>query len=387
MKLTEAIIKTAEIKPAIYYLWDSDIKGFGVKIIPNGKKKYFLKYRPKNSINQRWYIFGEVGTMKLVTAREEAIKLWGLISSGEDPQADKKEKRTATSLIEFYPLFIKDYVEVIGAKPNYRRSIEYCWNDYIKPALGHKAILDINERDIERIHNALKDKKYTANRVLSLLKLMFNVMERWKLKPVNTNPCQFINKFKEEPRQRYLTLSEVKLLSDALDKVEQDNPENVFSVGAIKLLLLTGARKTEILSARWAWVDFEKGIIQLPDSKTGQKTVYLSPKAVQILYKLKKAGNDTGNPYIIQNVKTGGYIQDIKHLWAKILKIAGINKCRVHDLRHTAASIAISQGHSLSEIAQLLGHASPFTTQRYAHLANNAAMNVANTVNQIVPIS
>lgn len=155
MKLTEAIIKTAEIKPAIYYLWDSDIKGFGVKIIPNGKKKYFLKYRPKNSINQRWYIFGEVGIMKLVTAREEAIKLWGLISSGEDPQADKKEKRTATSLIEFYSLFIKDYVEVIGAKLNYRRSIEYCWNDYIKPALGHKAILDINERDIERIHNAL----------------------------------------------------------------------------------------------------------------------------------------------------------------------------------------------------------------------------------------
>lgn len=203
-------------------------------------------------------------------------------------------------------------------------------------------------------------------------------------RPKNSNPCDGIIKYKENHRIRYLSKHEIKCFVKQIIRLEKKEPFRIYSIAAIKLLLLTGARKNEILTCKWDYIDFDRRIINLPDSKTGPKVIYLNSKAVKILKKLYKRPEYCFSPYIIKNKNFTFHLVDIKNTWNKLLENTGISNFRIHDIRHTIASLILAEGHSLSEIACILGHKSITMAQKYAHLANEAALKVTNTVSRNV---
>ena len=192
-------------------------------------------------------------------------------------------------------------------------------------------------------------------------------LEEHGFRPENTNPCRRIKKYRANRRERYLTSEEFARLGRILDRVE-GGAENVFAVVAIRLLLLTGARLMEILTLRWSYVDLERGLLLLPDSKTSQKSIRLGEAAIAVLQAVPRVKE---NPYVIVGRKDGAHIVHLQKTWRRIRAAAGLNDGRNHDLRHSFASMAAASGASLPMIGKLLGHTQPQTTARYAHLADD----------------
>ncbi|HZK90155.1 MAG TPA: site-specific integrase [Stellaceae bacterium] len=193
---------------------------------------------------------------------------------------------------------------------------------------------------------------------------MFNLAERWGLRPDGSNPCRHVDKYPQHRRERFLSPAELARLGDAL--VAYDG--SPYTVAAVKLLVFTGARLGEILGLRWEWIDFERGEARLPDSKTGAKTLHLPPPALAVLAGLPRLD---GNPYVIAGAKPGAALVNLEKPWRAIRQSAGLDDVRLHDLRHAFASVAASSGMGLPIIGKMLGHSQPATTARYAHLASD----------------
>ena len=205
---------------------------------------------------------------------------------------------------------------------------------------------------------------YQANRVLAVLSKMFNLAERWGLRPDGSNPCRHVEKFAERKRERMLSPAELARLGDALAAYDG----SPYAVAAVKLLVFTGARLGEVLGLKWEWIDFERGEARLPDSKTGAKTLHLPPPALAVLAELPRL---EGNPHVIAGGKAGAALVNLEKPWRAIRKAAGLDDVRLHDLRHAFASVAASSGMGLPIIGKMLGHTQPATTARYAHLASD----------------
>jgi integrase len=267
-----------------------------------------------------------------------------------------------------------------------RRLIE----KHILPALGSLKLEAVTEKDVSRLIHTLRETPYQANRVRSLLSKVFAMSERWGLRPRRTNPVPFVERFKEKPRQRFLSAAELSRLGGALSEIERLRgvPRETINcanaqlpsegeaglyrigpevIGALRLLLFTGARLNEILSLRWSEVDFEGACLHLADSKTGEKTVYLGTPALEVLASLPRGEN----PWVIAGGKPGSHLVNLRKPWVKILEFAGLEKIRLHDLRHSFASVAAGASLGLPIIGKLLGHTQAETTQRYAHLADD----------------
>jgi integrase len=202
--------------------------------------------------------------------------------------------------------------------------------------------------------------------LLALLSKFFNWCERHGYRPDGSNPCRHIEKYKEKRRERFLTPQELAQLGEALADSEEHETVSPFAIAAIRLLVLTGARLSEILTLQWSYVDFEHSLLRLPDSKTGQKVIYLNAPALQVLTDLPRL---EGNPFVICGKREGARLINIQKPWRRIRKAAGLDDVRIHDLRHSFASIAAGSGQSLPVIGALLGHSQPQTTARYAHLS------------------
>jgi integrase len=200
--------------------------------------------------------------------------------------------------------------------------------------------------------------------VLAVLSKMFNLAERWGLRPDGSNPCRHVERFAEKKRERMLSPAELARLGDAL--VAYDG--SPYAVAAVKLLVFTGARLGEVLGLRWEWIDFERGEARLPDSKTGAKTLHLPPPALTVLSALPRLD---GNPHVIAGQKPGAALVNLEKPWRAIRKEAGLDDVRLHDLRHAFASVAASSGMGLPIIGKMLGHTQAATTHRYAHLASD----------------
>ena len=205
-------------------------------------------------------------------------------------------------------------------------------------------------------------------KILTLLSKAFNLAEVWGWRPVGRNPCRHVERYKEESRDRYLSESELKRLREVLARIEYERTASPQTIAAIRLLILTGCRSSEILRLRWDEVDFERQCLSLSDSKTGKRTVMLNSAALEILEGLEQV---EGNPYVIPGGKRGKPLSTLQRLWDRVRVEADIADVRVHDLRHHFASVAINSGHNLSVIGKLLGHSKIATTQRYAHLADD----------------
>lgn len=253
-------------------------------------------------------------------------------------------------------------------------------NVHILPCFGQQKLREISSRDIKRFIDSLHHITTTANRCFALLSMIFKKAEDWEYLPPKSNPCPGISKYKENKKQRFLNRSELARLEEALNQQEKEQRASYCTVNAIRLLLYTGCRLSEILNLKWKDVHIKDHYVYLKDTKTGESARPLSQKAVDLLASLKP---QEGNPYVFYGKVPGKSLAETKTAWKKVLKRAAIKDFTIHDLRHSFASFALKKGVDLYTVSKLLGHKNIATTTRYAHLELENLKKATNKVAEI----
>jgi len=363
-RLTKRAVDAAEVGVADSYVWDDELTGFGLKVTPSGRKVYFIQYRVGGrSGRTRRVMIGPHGVKTPEQARMEAKRLLGDVAAGRDPAAERRSAAEVPTLGRLLDQFLIDHVDAklrSSTAGEYRRLARL----YIDARLRRRAITDVERADVAKLHLSLKDKPYQANRTLALLSKFFNWCEKHGYRGQGSNPCRHLEKYPEDSRERFLSPAELARLGEVLE-ARQDN-ESPFVIGALRLLALTGARLSEVLTLRWDYVDFDQGCLRLPMSKTRKKVIYINPPALEVLNGLPRLER---NPFVIAGERPGAHLVNLQKPWRRIRREAGLDDVRIHDLRHSYASVAAASGQSLIVIGALLGHTQPQTTSRYAHLA------------------
>jgi integrase len=361
-KITKRAVDDVAPSASDQFVWDTELKGFGLKVTPAGNKVYILQYRTggRGSPTKRVTI-GRHGALTPDQARSEATRLAGAVAAGNDPAAVRAVQRGAPTVADLAARFLSEHV---ATKTKQRTGIEYrrLIDKVILPAIGNQRVRDVKRADIARLHHARRAAPYEANRMLAVLSKMFSLAEKWGERADGSNPCRHVEKYGERKRERMLSAEEFSRLGDALARSDR----SPYVIAAIKLLVFTGARLREILGLRWEWIDFERGEARLPDSKSGAKTLHLPPPALAVLAELPRV---EGNPHIIVGNVNGRALVNLEKPWRAIRKDAGLDDVRLHDLRHAFAAVAASSGMGLPIIGKMLGHTQAATTHRYAHIA------------------
>ena len=370
-RITKRTVDAIKLHDRERVVWDDDLKGFGVRVHPSGRKVYIVKTRYQGRIIKM--TIGPHDAVSATYARVRAAEIITDARAGKNPKGRRSSAPTMRALGE---RFLKEYVPN-HCKPStaaeYRRSVEH----FINPRIGKLRVPDVQRSNIAALHHNLRETPYQANRTLGVLSKMFNLAELWELRPDGTNPCRHVKRFKEDKRERFLSDAEYRRLGSALREIEQDGSETASAIAAIRLLMLTGCRLSEIQKLRWEHVDLETGELRLPDTKTGAKVVHLGEPAIAVLRDIQRQDD---NPWVIAGRKEGGHLTDLQHPWRRIRARAGLDDVRIHDLRHSFASGGLLVGEGLPMIGKLLGHTQVQTTARYAHLANDPVKSAANRI-------
>ncbi len=342
-------------------IWDSELKGFGVRIFPTGRRTYFVQYRTQFGATRRKKI-GVHGVTTAELARDEAKKLLGEVAKGEDPSKDFQKAKLKPTFEELAHEYLTVYAKPNKKPKSYREDQKMLEGIILKKWKGKK-VEEITSYDVQHLHHELRETLYMANRVRALLSKMFNLAIQWHW--VSANPVEGVSKYQEQKRDRWLNDQELQNLYDVLDLYHNQSVAN-----AIRLLVLTGSRRNEVLGAKWEQFDLEKGVWTKPSHTTKQKKTEHLPLSTQVVSLLKSIKEEATGPYLFPGKIDGKPLQDIKKAWKTISTQAGLTDVRLHDLRHTHASHLVSSGLSLSIVGKLLGHTQASTTQRYAHLAD-----------------
>ena len=377
-KLTKRQIEALEVQDKDYFIWDSELSGFGVRVFPTGRKQFVIQYR-FGKISRRMSL-GRFGAITPDQARGLALEALVKIRQDIDPQVQKREKRTALTVRELAQRFDEEHIEVHlkeSTAKEYRRNLKL----FILPAIGHLRIIDVTRADIAKYHHDWRHRPYQANRNIEIISKMFNLAELWGLRPDGTNPRKHIKKYPEKKRERYFSAAELRAIGRVLAEMEEERIELPSAIAAVRLLLFTGCRLGEIMTVRWEHVDRSAKLLRLPDSKTGAKEVHLGTAAVTVLSSIERQKD---NPWVIVGRNEGAHLTDLQPFWQRVRGRAGLKNARIHDLRHTFASVAVSNGQSLPMIGKLLGHTQVQTTARYAHLANQPVLQAANDVSSLI---
>jgi integrase len=390
IKLTKRNVDS--LKPATdrFTAWDTDVSGFGLRVTPSGERVYVLKYRVAGE--QRWFTIGRHGSPWTPdSARREAVRLLGEVARGLDPAEKRGADRKAMSFGECGDLYFAE--GVAHKKPSTLPVDRGRFELHLRPLLGGKRADAITRADIERLLNDVMKGRTAASapkkrrpgsiakggtgvaaqcvRLASAI-LQFAVDRRIR----SDNPARGVKVSPVRKMQRFLSEAELGRLADALNR-EIEAGGNLFPVAAIRLLALTGARRSEIIQLRWRNVDFERQFLLLDDSKTREKVIHLSPPAIDILANLPRVAE---NEFVIAGGKAGQPFVGVDKVWDRIRRSAGLQGVRLHDLRHTFASIGASASLGLRIIGGLLGHTQAQTTQRYAHLSADPLRKAADTI-------
>ena len=369
-KLTKRTVEALAPKTASYFVWDSEVTGFGVRVMPSGAKSYQVQYR-KGGRTRRASI-GRHGAVTVDQARRHARELLGDVAAGRNPVEEIARHRRAPTVAALCDRFFEDHARG-RCKPStqaeYRRNLDL----FIKPGIGTLKVVDVERRDIADLHHGLRHIPYQANRMLQVLSKMFNLAEVWGLRPDGSNPCRHVPKFPEKKRERFLRHAELERLGAVLSAAETDGRETPHVAAAFRLLMLTGCRLGEIQTLKWDHVTAFG--LELPDSKTGARLVPLPDVARELLDRLPRLPD---NPFVIIGDKPGQHITDLQRPWRRLRAAAGLDDVRIHDLRHTYAAHAASSGVPLAIIGRILGHTQYQTTMRYAHLADAPVREAAN---------
>ena len=346
--------------------WDRELSGFGVRVYPSRAKVYVVQTRALGKSKR--VTLGRHGVISADQARRKAAMIIARIKAGEDlspPSAVTVAKLTVADLAERY---LKEHAEV-HCKPRTKEAYRWLVTKFVLPELGKLAIGEVEREHIAALHYRHRETPYQANRILEVARKMFGLAEAWGLRRDGGNPCRFVQKYKEQKRERFLSDLEFRRLGRVLAEAEANGSETLAAVTAVRLLMLTGCRLNEIQTLQWEDVDLAAGELRLRDSKTGARMVPLSKAATAVLATLPR---DADNPWVIAGKKPGAHLTDLQHPWRRIRARAELDDVRIHDLRHSFASRALALGESLPMIGKLLGHTQVQTTARYAHLANES---------------
>ncbi|KEP70532.1 integrase [Thioclava dalianensis] len=362
-KLTKRAVDALQPKEKDYFVWDSEIIGFGLRVMCSGAKTYQAQYRKGG--RTRRVSLGRHGNITADQARLKAREVMGLVAKGDNPAEEISQHRRAPTLGALCDRFYENHV-LERCKPRTQKEYRRALEQFIKPALGAFKVVDVERKDIAELHHKFRHIPYQANRTLGVLSKMFNLAEIWGLRPDGSNPCRHVPKFREQKRERYLTTAELQRLGTTLCAVEAEGSETPYIVAAFRLLILTGCRLGEIQTLKWEYIT-PRGM-ELPDTKTGARRIPLPEAARDVLAALPRVSS---NPYVIAGKIADQHATDFQHPWRRIRERAGLAGVRIHDLRHTYASNAVSSGMPIQMVGRLLGHTQLQTTMRYAHLADD----------------
>lgn len=389
-QITKRLIDSLKPRQTEYFVWDGSLPGFGARVQVTGSVSYVVKYRAGSgrSAPTRRLTLAKAGTITPDEARTLAKKTLGSVAHGADPAAQRAADKRASTLAEVAEQFLTEHVEAkrsASSAKSYRDLLERL----AIPELGKRKAEKITTAEIQRLHSKHGHSPYQANRLLRVLSSLFSFASKAHVVPVGFNPCRGIECFPEEGRERYLSTQELAQIGEAIREAETiglpytvdvTKPKSKHApkegnrrtkigphaAAALRLLIFTGARLREILHLRWEQIDFERGLLFLPTSKTGKKTIVLNAPALAILNGLPRSGS-----FVIAGTSPDSPRSDLKKPWKAVAARAGLMGVRIHDLRHTHASVGAGAGLGLPIIGKLLGHTQSATTQRYAHLDND----------------
>ncbi|THD60139.1 tyrosine-type recombinase/integrase [Phenylobacterium sp.] len=373
------------------FLWDDDLKGFGVRVGVTGVKTYLVQFRTLDGATRR-HALGRHGVLTPEAARKMAVVKLANVAQGLDPSAERRAARGAMTVAELCDLYVK--VRLATRKPSSVVAAQADIDNHIKPLLGGKLAADLAAEDVDQFlldvaagKSAKRTKtrprgvsrvtggKGAANSAVGVLAAAMTFAIRKKLRP--DNPCVGVRKFPEKKMERFLSPAELARLGEALAAAEALGVESIYAITAIRLLMLTGCRKNEILTCERAWVDAHNSCLRLPDSKTGAKIVHIGAAALEAILAIPEI---PGNPYLLPGRGGAGHLVDLQAAWERVRDTAGLSDVRLHDLRHAFASLGANGGDSLLVIGALLGHQSAKTTQRYAHLSDHPQKDAADRI-------
>ena len=352
--------------------WDRQLKGFGVRVYPSGGKLFLAQARgpdrPGGRHTAKRITVGRHPVLGAEEARQRAALIIARIKAGEDPVPLPLPARHqgGTTVADLAERYLERHVAV-RCKPKTQRTTRSLVKRHIVPALGTLPLAAVEHRHVMALHESLCEAPAMANMVVATLSHMYVLAGDWEMLAEDCdNPCQAIPKNPERKRERFLTDAEFARLGQVLDEVSGNGSRiSDGAVTTIRLLMLTGCRKNEIMTLPWEHVDLDRAEMRIVGGKTGSRTVHLSPSAVDVLAALPRL---PGNSWVVPGARPGTHMTDIDGAWRSIRARAGLNDVRIHDIRHSFASRALALGEGLPIIGRLLGHRQAETTARYAHL-------------------
>ena len=418
LRITKRVVDAIKPNGTDFYVFDSELTGFGVRVRKSGAMSYIVRYRSGSgrSAPTKRVTIAKVGKVSPDQARDVAKNILASVVKGEDPAREKAERRTALTFAKL----ADHYLDHVAAKkkPKTHDLYKHMLMAYAVPELGSRRAEDIKSPDIAALHLKMRDKPTTANRVRSVISSMFGWAIAAKVLPKMENPGFGIELYKEAKRERYLTTDELQRLGAAIREAEMEgipwepDPDKKIkhapkaenrrlridptAAAALRLFILTGARLREILHLTWDMVDLERGLLLLPDSKSGDKTIVLNAPAQMVLAELPRVDRYVipGKP---RRAAPGRPPEsrprsDLKRPWQLVRKRAGLDasaenprlRVRIHDLRHTFASIGVGSSLGLPIVGKLLGHTQSKTTERYAHLDADPLRKASNAIGNTI---
>ena len=382
-KLSKPLITALNPTDREIVVWDDSLPGFGVRAKPSGAKTFIIQYRNRAGRSRRLSI-GKLGKVTLDQARKEAVRLMGQVALGHDPAEDKRRLLRSETVAQLAKVYMTEHCAG-RCKPRTIAAHTWLLDKFIKPHLGKRKLLDLRPADIAKMHADLQATPYNANRALGLLRAMLNCAERWEMIPRGSNPAAMIKPYPERKRERYLSPDELARILTALDEQEKAGTIDAYEAAAVRLLIFTGCRLSEITTLAWRQVDFDKTRIVLERHKTDQHGAKIVPLNAPALAVLKTLPRVEDNPHVIVGRVEGSCLVNLQKPWRRVRKAAELDDVRLHDLRHSFASFAVGAGVPLAIIGGLLGHRSVQTTARYAHLANDPLKQASELVGGLFP--
>jgi integrase len=370
-RLTQAFVDSQAADGRDRIIFDSQLPGLGLRVTPTGTKIFVAQARVSGC--KRRITVGFASELTLAKARAEAAHALMAMRNGVDPTADRKARLRAAAakgatLRQLAETWSADFLRP-KLKPRTAFDYEQILGKHILPRLGNLTVAEIDREHIERLHVDMGKTPRRANYTIAVVRALLSFAIKRGLRPPASNPASGIKLYREQVRERFLSESEMGAAAEAIARIEQEGKVGPFGAAGLRLALFTGARSGEITAIQWDHIDWQRKLVRLPDSKANEpRTIHLSEAAIEVLKTVPRVG-----PYVIAGNAPGTSYKNLSRAWTVARAYADLQGVRLHDLRHSYASLAAGRGVPLQMIGKLLGHKVPATTARYAHLARDAA--------------
>ncbi len=375
IRLTKRAVDALCVEGKDAVFWDRDLAGFGVRVYPTGRKVYVVQSRGPRGPKRK--ALGRHGDISCDEARKLAAALIDRIKQGENP-APGAELTVAGLAERFMRVHVSAHCKPLTAV-SYGSKLE----KHILPSFGEMGVGEVTGGDVMAMHHRMRETPKTADLTVDVLSRMYVLAEAWDLIPPGSNPCRAVHRYRRRPRERFLTPEEFRRLGRALREVEAEGSTRPSTIAALRLVMLTGCRKCEILELNWDDVDLTAGELRLRDAKSGPRMVHLTAPALVVLGRIPRT---PGEARVFPGREGKSHKPYFDLVWRRVRARAGLEDVRVHDLRHSYASRALALGEGLPTIAKLLGHAGISTTARYAHLMREAEKTAAARVGESIGV-